>query len=138
MDLVERTHYTRNNTNCEAAAITMHRAGHNVWFRINITNKVAVGDTALDMITLKFNTLGFNNLSNTMVNAVGATDGGNAVVIYNLDYKSGLLKTNDAFVKGSTSGVAVGNTIYFHFSQNINYNAMLDSACDKFYWQKTS
>jgi len=116
----------------------MQRAGHNVWLRINIKNKVAVGDSSLEMLTFDFEKMGFKNLSHTITNGMGASDGGNGIALYTLNYSTGVFETVDSIVKGSTASMAVDSQLYFHTTQNINPAVMDDSVCDKFYWERTA
>lgn len=81
--------------------------------------------------------MGFDNLTYGLFEVVGASDGGQAIVIARIQ-ASGEMETRDVHNIDGSHSVDAGSTIYWNFSYPIEWDKMSDSACDKFYWKRVS
>lgn len=124
--------YTLNTTNCSAASINVHRSDHSITITGYVDNKVAFTDTTQDLFTLNLSSIGISAFPDTM-RWVGYSDGGNSMLQMTMN-SSGLVQKVD--VEYSLTSVAAGKTWVFSFTSVIDDSAMLDSACNRFYWRR--
>lgn len=125
--------FNADSTNCELDSCYYTRAGHLIQIRLNYTNKASLGDTNLVLGTFDFDELGVTSFPYSLYNLIGATDGGNALLTTYINYATGVLTHAE-----STSAVSANNSCYLLFEVALTYNRMLDSSCDKFYWERTA
>lgn len=130
--------YTLNSTNATSADIAVVRMGHNISFRITLINKVDVGDGALPMFTIDYESLGISNLVYNISHTIGNSDGGEAVVDASLNYSTGEFTTNDVNPIADGNILPAGSSTVFHINVLIPYTLILDSACLKFWWRRTA
>lgn len=128
--------FSENSNNVSSSDSYWIRGGHTVSIRLTTTTAVAISDTATLLGTFDFETIGVSTLVATP-RFVGWSDDANGVFPMDINYSSGLVRTLD-FVGGDTAAAAAGITIQAYITVAIPYNFMLDSACDKFYWQRTA
>lgn len=129
--------FTINTTNVNSGGIGLARSGHTIFIRLQINNKVALTDTTLDIGTIDWSKMGFDSLTYGLFDVVGASDGGQAIVIARIQ-ASGEMETRDVHNIDGSHSVDAGSTIYWNFSYPIEWEKMSDSACDKFYWKRVS
>lgn len=108
-----------------------------MYLKIALNNKVAITDTILEMLTINPQTLGISSFMWNKTDLVGASDGGQGIVNGALT-TAGLFSTRDVCMKGDATSMAARSSIVFHITLTLNYTYMLDSACNKFYWQRTA
>lgn len=127
---------SRNTTNFSALSVTAIYEGHNITFIGSMTSSVSMGETNLEVLTQTLSDNGASSLPHT-IPFVGYTDGGNAVIMIDID-TAGRVRTLDVVVRGTGTSVASGNTFDWSVTCPCLYTAMQDSFCDKFYWQRTA
>lgn len=119
-------------TNISAGTLRANFGGHTLNLSFSFTLKTAISDTTVQLTTLDYSKLGISTTAGSIwIN--GHSDGGNASVFLQLT-EDGIINVNDIVPESS---VASGNTVNGFFSVIVPYNRMLDSFCDKFYWQRT-
>ena len=126
------------NSNVTNGELYVIRNGQNIRIRLDIVNAVALTDSAIEIGTFNWNALGITGTYASIIGMVGSSDGGNAIVQYEIHNTSGLMKTIEVIPKTDGGSVAIGSSIYFPFDITIDSDHMLDEACDKFYWKRTS
>ena len=119
-------------------AIYIMRTGHNLKLRLGFTNEVTLNDSKILLGTLNYGELGVDNISFGLNNLVGATDDGNGLIQMQLNWTTGDLNSVDVVPKGTATTIASGNYVYVLIDILVVKDLMLDEACDKFYWKKTS
>lgn len=120
-------------TNISAGSLRANFGGHTLNLSFSFTLKTAISDTTVKLTTLNYSKLGISTSAGSIwIN--GHSDGGNASVFLQLA-EDGVINVNDVVPESS---VASGNTVNGFFSVIVPYNRMLDSFCDKFYWQRTA
>ena len=114
----------------------MLRTGQTIRLRLGFNINQALTDTALVLGSLNLSFLGLSSsgISYTISQGIGASDGGNAIVIGQLNY-GGELSVLD--VVGADT-IAASTTFYFDLTLPAQFNNMLDSACDQFHWERTA
>lgn len=129
--------FTANSTNVTSHDFKYVRSGHSIFMRLNIVNKVALTDTTLDLGVFDWEKLGFTSLYYGMFDLLGASDGGQAIVMARIQ-AGGEMTTTDVHNINGSHNIAAGSVTYWNFTYPIRYPEMLDSACDKFYWKRIS
>ena len=129
--------FTANSTNVTSHDFKYVRSGHSIFMRLSIVNKVALTDTTLDLGVFDWEKLGFTSLYYGMFDLLGASDGGQAIVMARIQ-AGGEMTTTDVHNINGSHNIAAGSVTYWNFTYPIHYPEMLDSACDKFYWKKTA
>ena len=127
---------SRNTTNFSALSVTAIYEGHNITFIGSMTSSVSMGETNLEVLTQTLSDNGASSLPQT-IPFVGYTDGGNAVIMIDID-TAGRVRTLDVVVRGTGTSVASGNSFDWSVTCPCLYTAMQDSFCDKFYWERTA
>ena len=115
------------------------RSGTTITARLMIRNKTALTDDAINIGTILLDKLGVTRFYSGTYSHIGATDGGNAIIQLNVEYNTGSLEIVDVLARGENSATVTPNSqIFFDLVYNFKKEYMLDSACDKFYWKRTS
>lgn len=128
--------YTRNTTNCTAVGtFSWIRAGHTINIAVRFTNKVQIATSALTMFTINLNELGISRFWGTY-RAVGWTDVGGCAFFYGVNATSGVFSTTNVIPDNYISAGRTDNSANIEFT--VTPALMLDSACDKFYWERTA
>lgn len=127
------TYITKNNASDGDFRIFYN--SHSLHVDGTLKVSTALSDTAVNIATLKFPTLGLSLESSYFF--VGWSDGGNALAMLQMT-SAGIIQCVDVVGKSSSATIASGQTIYFEFAINARYTNMNDSECDKFYWKKTA
>lgn len=139
-ELAPKTEYTTSGTslftpnNLSAFTARHTVAGHNGYIVLDFTSKSAFNDTWAVIGTFNFSALGVSRIGHS-VQAVGFSDGGNAVLMCVLSYSTGEIGCHD--IVGADS-IAAGQKCMVTFNFPIHHNWMIDSACNKFYWKRTA
>lgn len=122
------------SSNIKNVTAAFSRSGHTIILNLAFTTNTELTDTTVLLGTINYAEIGVSRLtSNTR--DVGFSDPGNSVLMLYVHYSSGELSCID--VVGSSS-VAQDLTCYATIPFQLVSNYMLDSACDKFYWKKTT
>lgn len=127
------TLFTNNSTNTKNSSCYCTVAGHTVTVQVGLTNKVAITDTELNFGTFKLANIGITAFNNEL-DFTAFTDGGNCAVFMTIT-TAGALKSVDIIPDNS---VAAERWIDGYATFTITPDNMLDSACNKFYWKKTT
>lgn len=136
-DADEIASYITLSENCSVTEFVVRRIGHTICFRIYFTTLVEFADTQLDMGTLNFSALGIKGLSYQQSQIVMGSDGGNGLFIINVS-DGGNINCVDVIPKGTATTMDSGSTPRLYYQQTIPAVNMLESACNKFYWQRTA
>lgn len=113
--------------------------GHTVRIRLRGYNTVAIGESAITIGTLNKTKIGVASGKDFWAAyPVAWTDGGNAVIMFNVNGETGIIQTADVVSKTSGGSVAANSWINFDFFINITQSSMADDCCDKFFWRRTS
>lgn len=127
--------FTINTTNVTSlSSMYAVLSGHQIHIRLIITNKVACGETNVEIGTLNLAKIGVTNLALTAY-GVGQSDGSNAIPIFTLNNGSGKLTNTDSVVEAS---IAAGKNIVYEWVFIVKQSDMIDSFCNQFIWKRTA
>lgn len=132
----ELSNYVTDGAGATCTELSIIRSGHSIFIRLYMTTKMELWDTTTTLVTLNLPALGLNSLTYTGAGDVYASDGGNGIIMANLNDTGSLsfvdciTKSGTALVEGATPRVLVDRTT---IAQN-----MIDEFCDKFYWKRTA
>lgn len=127
---------TANTTNASSFVCEFVRGGHNLRLRFKIVTTVTIGDTALEMGTVDLSSLGISRTLYSVYQYPMGNDGSGGFGMFQMIYNTGVVSSVEALGEG-TSELAAG-TFYGEINLTIVGNAMLDNACNKFYWKRTA
>lgn len=127
---------TRNTSNFSALSVTAIYEGHNITFLGTMTSSVSIGETNLEVLTQTLSNNGASSLPD-QIPFSGYSDGANAVLLMDID-TDGRVRTLDVVVRGTATSIASGASINWSVTCPCVYTSMVDSFCDKFYWERTS
>lgn len=135
----DTTQFTPNSTNVSSVGTCQQmRVGHNLFIWLNITPKVALTDSGVELGTLTPATFGVTGFNGVTTAYSFFSDGGQ-VVTYATLTNAGVVSVQDILQRNNTgSSYAAGTGTNFKISIDIRYTNILDSACDKFYWKRTA
>lgn len=129
-----------NTTNTSRGRVWVTLSDHTINILIIFLGKVAITDGALTWLTLKLANMGVNTKFRLDSWETAFNDGGNGAIMLKLG-SNGVFESLDVMVRGSsTASIPVanqGNTAAM-FTHVMPIDYMLDSFCDKFYWQRTA
>ena len=129
--------FEANSSNVSSHTMNYVRSGTSIRVVLSITTAVAIADTEVSLGTLNIAGLGANVLHYSLNQYPGASDAGNCIPIFKLNYSTGALSVVD--IIGQTSGnIDSGKALVLDFTVPISYTTMLDDFCNKFYWQRTA
>lgn len=121
------------NSKASSSSPRWSRSGHSITLDLYWTTSVQINDDTILAGTWNLNTLGVSSLPGPYrVNAF--SDNGQSLAFM-------VLESNGAFSSVDQlpdAYIAVGRTLLVSYTLNILPNAMLDSACNKFYWKRIS
>jgi hypothetical protein len=131
---------TWNATNVvsgSGAAVFLMR-GNRITFRIRFTNKVAITSSTLAIGTINVSKLGITGIYYEQF--LGGDDTANASVLFDINTSNGVASLRSLANIGGTisASTATSPTITACGELLFNQSAMVDSACDKFYWKRTA
>lgn len=107
--------------------------GHTIRIRFGFKPKISFdSDDAVKIGDFIWKEIGITGLYHSLIGITALSDVSNGLVMANID-KSGTLTVNDV-IKNTTAD----QMIYINKDITCRYDTMLDSFCDKFYWQKIS
>lgn len=119
-------------------AIYIMRTNHNLKLRIGFNNNIALSDSTVLIGTINYSNLGIDNISFGLNNLVGTTDGGNGLIMMQLNYSTGEISSVDVVPKGTATTIPSDSYCYVLIDILLTKDFMLDEACDKFYWKKVN
>lgn len=127
---------TLNTTNCSTAKGTITRCSDTIHIYGNFTPSVPITDGDITFFTLKLSTMGISSIPSQMYSSM--TDGGQAVLVYNIT-AGGSFITKDVMVRGSsTANLEASYSPYFYCSIPVPLSSRNDSACNQFIWKRTA
>ena len=124
----------------------MTRADHTIQLSIRLkSSSVALGESNVVLGTFNLTNLGLSSILDTL-HLIGWSESGNGVIMAramaseNVDTSAWInqLVSTDAVTKTAGGSIAANSEILFTITFNCSKDVMLDSACDKFYFKKTS
>ena len=128
--------FTRNNSVCSSASAYVTRTGTCLLIELVMVASVNITDSSLTWGTLDLAKIGVNSLYNTTY-PIGSNDGKNAIVYFQIN-TNGEVISNDIMVRGSSGSMPSGDNTCVQICLPLSMSVMLDSACDKFYWERTA
>lgn len=129
-------YFTVTNDNITISTLHFLRDGNSMHLKLAFTNNATFSDTGVELGTFNLEKLGITRFPITRAGYLWGTDGGNAAVMYTLNYL-GTLTCTDLIARGSSTVPIGTTTLYFEIMTTFHYSYMLDSACNQFYWQRT-
>lgn len=124
-------------------SISYSRAGHSVRIRIDASvNTLWTYKTNKTLGTFNFPAFGFTNMPISFFDHPGGNNENYSVILADLIYSTGELIRKEivrfAWESGVKAGTTIkGSTVHWDFPIIItNKDDMIDSFCDKFYWEK--
>ena len=132
------TYFAKNETNTISFRLYAVRNKKTISCRLNVKNGVELNEDAITLGTFNFEALGITRLYYGIVSGLGATDGGNAAFQFGVQWETGVVESFDIISKTSSSTISSNSSCYMFFELPCCTEYMLDSACDKFYWKRTS
>ena len=133
--LEDNSFFNANSTNATVTNVYVTRSGHMLQIRLGLQNKVALSDTAVVLGSFNFNKLGISRLHFTTFYDVLHSDAGNGSVFGYVDWNTGEYSTSDVI---GTDSIAANSQFYGIFNFVMIYDYMLDSVCNKFYWERVA
>lgn len=122
-----------NDTNVASYSTSLTRSGHSIYIRLNFTSSVVLDDSSIELGTLRLSALGISSIKYP-INITGYTDGGNAILMGQITTQ-GQITNND--IIGKSDAVSSGMSLLYATTLVVNYEDMLDSSCNKFFWKRT-
>lgn len=130
--------FTRNTSNTSSASGLLYRDGKTIHIRLSITTSKAISETDVALGTLALANMGVQSGGNFYQQyIIGHSDAANGIALAYFT-NAGALSTYDCVTKTSGGSIASGTTLYFEFTFVVPDVAMLDTACDKFYFERTA
>jgi hypothetical protein len=80
---------------------------------------------------------GITELSHAIFSDVAISDGGNCTLAYKLS-QTGEITVQEALHLTGMHDMDSGQSFYINLVHPVMYTKMIDSFCDKFYWQRTA
>ena len=127
---------TRNTTNLSALSVTALYEGHNITFIGSMTTRVSMSNTNLEMLTQTLTNNGASALPSALP-FTGYCDSAHAICLMDIG-TDGRVRTLDVVVRGNSTSVSSGNTFEWTVTCPCLYTSMVDSFCNKFYWERTA
>lgn len=113
------------------------RAGHTMTLRFRLVPSASLNDTTSANGTFDLSKLGISSFAYGFFEILGASDGGNAIVMARIEADTGDFHTTDVIGKSATS-IAANSIIYFDYTRTLLTEHMLDNFCDKFYFKRVA
>jgi hypothetical protein len=111
---------------------------HGVNLRLRIIPSIDLDDTdGVIMGTLNLEKLGITRLHYATLFDVAHSDGGQSVINYCFDI-NGTLRVYDVCNTDGSHTMSSGKYFYVNIKEEIPHTLMIDSYCDKFYWERTA
>lgn len=129
--------FTHNTTNVTSVSVqNCSLGGHTAEFYVNLTSKVAFGETNLTLGEFALANCGLSSIDGKHFN--GVTDAGNAVCLAQLD-NDGTLQHTDVVIRGTGTSMAASTAVRYYASVVVtDISTMDDDFCNKFYWKRTA
>lgn len=124
------------HSDCESCTFNVIRSGHEITIFGTFVMNIDLLDSQGNVGYVDYDEIGITNLCTTAF-FTGYCDTANSVLLLAIGPESGLLYSFDVVNAGHTE-VAAGNTIRCTLTLTNDYQNMLNSACDKFYWKRTA
>lgn len=120
-----------SNVTCNSCYVSRNHS--TVRIRLSLTVDVAMTDAGMDLGTFKWSTVGITSLPMGYVGQTSYSDGANGGIVWSLDWTTGKLTQTDVF---DITPIPAESTFYFDMTFVMTYDRMLDSCCDKFYFER--
>lgn len=121
------------STNVTVTSAYLSRGANTIRIRLELLINSTMTDTALDICTLNWGAIGVTGLHAGLVGHTAYSDVANGGIVYTINNESGLIQQNDIF---DTTQISTGSTFHLDFTFVVDFDRMLDNACDKFYFKR--
>ena len=132
------TYFTINEAGATNYSLLFVRTGKTLSCKLTVTNAVELADGDVVFGTLNYEKLGISGVHFGLSGVLGSSDGGNGIFLFSIKWDTGVVTSSDVVSKISGETIAAGKTCIMQFYLSCDTRLMLDSACDKFYWKRTS
>jgi hypothetical protein len=117
--------------NISAYSVYAIYGGHTIRLRLGFTPTIALNDdSTVEIGNPNLGEFGVESLFHSIMSVPALSDGANGLVMANID-TTGAVVVND-IVKSTTAN----SGLYINEEITCRYDKMLDSFCDKFYWER--
>jgi len=123
------------SVNATITQVVVQRIGHTIILRMYLTTNVEINDTEIELASLNLEELGVVNLRLAAYLITIPCDNKDSIIMGTIEY-NGIIKSLDVIVKGTATTISSGAQPRLFIERNIQPEAMLDSACNKFYWKR--
>lgn len=110
------------------------RGGNSILVRQKVTIDVGLDDNDFEVGYFNWENIGVTDIAFDLVEQMSISDGANGGFVYNVASADGKVTIKDIFDAPSTSG----KVFYLEFVVVVPYTRMVDRACNRFYWKRTS
>ena len=139
-------YFTKNSGVKSSFTLAYVRSGHTVRLRLDLPpNANWEFGTDITLGTVRFDSLGINkNIIASFKDHPGGNEVNHSVMLCSLDNDSGALVRKEIvkynFENGKAAGTATlqSSTAHWDFTITLTPDFMLDSFCNKFYWERTA
>ncbi|MBR5593893.1 MAG: hypothetical protein IKW46_07470 [Bacteroidaceae bacterium] len=128
------TSYFTPATNVTNNGTYITRAGNSLTVKQDLIVNQALSDTDFTLGKFTWSAIGITSLPQTVNDDATFSDGANGGISYSIA-ADGTLKQLDVV---GVSSIATGKSFHVSFTMTIDKAFMADTACDKFYWKRTS
>lgn len=123
------------NTNVTVKEARYTAVNHMIRIRLTLQIDIAMTDTGTKLGNFVWSKIGISQMPMGITGLMSYSDGANGGIVCNLVYDSGELAQVDVI---ETTPTATGQTFNFEAVFGVVPDIMNDSACDKFYYKRTS
>ena len=127
---------SRNTTNFSALSVTALYDGHSITFIGTMTSSVSISGTNLEVMTQTLSNNGASSFPSS-IPFIGYSDGAHAAILMDMG-TDGRVRTMDVVVRGNSTSISSGASITWKVTCPCLYTSMVDSFCNKFYWERTA
>lgn len=127
--------FTPNATNIKEATTTVIKSGHTIRIRLNLTTNVEIGSANRSLGTFNVQEAGITSMHYYYNGLLGFSSDGTMIMMLLLTDKGAATSYNVICKSGTTA--PAGSKFYFDFTFPVCRTAMINSACNKFYWKRT-
>lgn len=144
----EFANYLNNSTsiptgiNATITSCLVMRSGTRVSLRVAFRPTVAIGESAVNLFSIPYSTLGYANGTGYQQYAMAYSDNGNGIIMLNAvnDNTNNVytIQSQDVVTKTSGGSIAANSDCYLRMDFMHSNDTMLNSACNRFYWRRTA
>lgn len=136
MGEVGSDNFTPNTSVCTLGGCRIFRDDQHVYVKLVVNTVIDISESDQTLGTINLATIGLDQWVNMYM--VGESDNGDAMICGYTYNSNGTVRTYDIISKTSGASLPSGSTIRINIEWVPHTDAMLDSACNRFYWKKTA